>query len=68
MNSAHVIGSYTPIHRLRLIVSFALLGAVLAGTATLLPVVALIPAAIDVHAVGAVLGGIAGTVAQALHR
>ena len=49
--------------------SFALLGAVVAGAATVLPAVAaLVPAALDLHAIGAILGGIAGTVSQAIRH
>jgi len=70
MSAGTVTTSYTPIHRLRLIASFALLGAVLAGsTAFVVPAVdMLVPAALDLHAIGAVLGGVAGTVVQWFHN
>lgn len=59
----------TIIHRLRVIASFALLGAVIAGTFSVFPAVAaIVPAALDLHAIGAVIGGVAGTVAQAVHH
>jgi GTPase involved in cell partitioning and DNA repair len=58
----------TPIHRLKTIASFALLGAAVAGAASLLPVVgAALPAVIDLNAIGAVLGGLAGTAVQVIH-
>ena len=67
MSAGSATISYTPLHRLRLIASFALLGAVLAGAASAFPGVAMIvPAALDLHAIGAVLGGVAGTVIQAV--
>ena len=55
----------TPIHRLKLVASFALLGAVVAGAAEILPAVAAAAAIVDLHVIGAVVGGIAGAV-QAL--
>lgn len=59
------IGGHTPLHVARVIASFALLGAVVAGSATIVPAVAaIVPAALDLHAIGALLGGIAGTVTQ----
>jgi hypothetical protein len=58
---------YTPIHRLKLVASFALLGAVLAGSATVLPAVAAaVP--LDLHALGAVVGSLTGAVVQFVRR
>lgn len=52
------------VHAGRIITAFALGGAVLSGlTVGLLPALA----AVDVHAVGAVIGGVAGAVANARH-
>jgi hypothetical protein len=57
------------IHRVRIVASFALLGALVAGAAGAFPMVAaVIPAALDLHAIGAVIGGIAGTVTQVAHQ
>ena len=50
----------TPFHTLRVVSSFALLGAVIAGSTTILPAVAPLASAVDLRAVGAVLGSIAG--------
>ncbi|HWA89308.1 MAG TPA: hypothetical protein VG889_04690 [Rhizomicrobium sp.] len=58
----------TPIHRLRLVASFALLGAVVAGMMEALPVVAALTATIDLHVVGALVGGAVGTAMQATER
>ena len=56
------------IHKIRIIASFALLGAVVGGVVGVFPPVsALIPAALDLHAIGAVIGGLAGTVTQVAH-
>jgi len=57
---------FTPVHRLRLIASFALLGAVIAGSARLIPALAAV--SIDWHAAGAVLGAAAGALAQILRH
>ena len=60
MSADHTIA--TPFHTLRVVSSFALLGAVIAGSTTILPAIAPLAAAVDLHAVGAVLGSIAGAV------
>jgi len=61
--------SSSPLHRLRIIASFALLGAVLTGSLEVLPAVtAMIPGAFDLQAIGAVLGGIAGIAAQTMRQ
>jgi len=65
IQEAHQI--HTPIHRLKLVASFALLGAVLAGSATVLPAVAAsVP--VDLHALGAVLGSLTDAVVQFVRR
>lgn len=57
------------IHKVRIVASFALLGAVVAGAFGVLPVVsALVPAALDLHAIGAVIGAVTGTVTQVVHQ
>lgn len=59
----------SPIHRLRLVASFALLGAVVAGAASIVPGVgALLPAVMDLHLIGAAIGGVAGTAVQVIHQ
>lgn len=63
--STGTITVQAPLHTARVIASFALLGAVVAGAAAIVPAVAaIVPAALDLHAIGAVVGGVAGTVAQ----
>jgi hypothetical protein len=59
--------TYAPFHRLKLVASFALLGAVLTGSVTVLPAVAAaVP--LDLHALGAVLGSLTGAVVQFARR
>jgi hypothetical protein len=58
---------YTPFHRLKLVASFALLGAVLAGSMAVLPAVAAaVP--LDLHALGAMVGSLTGAVVQFARR
>ena len=67
MTIQHVGTPPTIFHRLRIIASFALLGAVVAGSFEILPTVAaLLPAAFDLQAIGAVIGGIVGIVTQTM--
>ncbi|GEM_PF-5041299 len=56
----------TPIHRLRIVTSCALMGAVLGGSLTVLPLVGSSISADELQAVGAIVGGVAAAVAQAL--
>lgn len=56
-----------PLHRARMLASFALLGALLAGvTGMVLGIEAL--SRIDLHEIGAVLGAIFGVLAQGFRR
>ena len=66
MNTAHI--SLTPFHALRVVASFALLGAVIAGSATIVPAISAVAATVDLHAIGAVVGGVAGAVSQVLRN
>jgi len=68
MHTAHANLSQAPFHTLRVVASFALLGAVIAGSATIFPVVATAATAVDLHALGAVVGGVAGAVTQVLRN
>jgi hypothetical protein len=69
MKNQDLRASPSPLHRLRIIASFALLGAVIAGSFEILPAVAaVIPGAFELQAIGAILGGIAGAAAQAMHQ
>jgi hypothetical protein len=56
----------TPIHRLRIVTSCALMGAVLCGSLTVLPFVASSISAVELQAAGAIAGGMVAAVAQAL--
>lgn len=58
----------TAIHRLRLIASFTLLGAVVAGSFEVFPMAATVASVIDLQAIGAVLGGLAGTISQIIRH
>jgi len=57
----------TPIHRLKLIASFALLGAVILGSFSVFPLRAL-PAVEHLDSIGALLGGAAGIAVQLFRR
>lgn len=56
----------TPIHRLRIVTSCALMGAVLGGSLTVLPLVGSSISADELQAVGAIVGGVVAVVTQAL--
>ena len=58
----------SPIHRIRIVASFALLGAVVAGMMETVPLVAALAAMVDFHVVGALVGGVVGTAMQAGER
>ena len=56
----------TPIHRLRIVTSCALMGAVLGGSLTVLPFIGGSISAVELQAVGAIAGGVVAVIAQAL--
>jgi hypothetical protein len=56
------------LHRMKTVASCALLGAVLAGMTIGLPVTTALASMVDLHVLGAVVGGAAGIVGQALRR
>jgi hypothetical protein len=65
----HLVAPPSLLHRLRIIASFVLLGTVLAGSLEILPAFAsILPATFDLHAIGALLGGIAGAASQTMRQ
>jgi len=64
MSAGHITMRRSPLHTARVIASFALLGAVVAGCFEVLPAVAAFGAAFELQAFGAFIGGIAGAVTQ----
>ena len=56
----------TPIHRLRIVTSCALLGAVLGGSMTVLPVIGGLISMAELQIAGALVGGLAAAVTQVL--
>jgi hypothetical protein len=54
----------SPFHALRNVASFALLGAAIAGSMTILPVFSSQATTIDLQAIGAIVGGVTGAIAQ----
>lgn len=66
MTASSINMTRTPFHALRIVASFALLGALVAGSATILPAISALAAVVDLQAIGAVIGGIAGAVTQVI--
>ena len=64
MMTANINLAETPFHALRTVASFALLGAAIAGSATILPIVSSLATTVDLQAIGAIVGGVTGAVAQ----
>lgn len=66
MNTAHAKLTQAPFHALRIVASFALLGAVVAGSATVIPSIAAAATTSDLNAIGALAGFVAGAVGQVM--
>lgn len=64
MISADMNLSQAPFHALRRVASFALLGAAIAGSTTVFPSVSALAAAVDLQAIGAIVGVLAGAITQ----
>jgi hypothetical protein len=66
MISADMNLSQAPFHALRRVASFALLGAAIAGSTTIFPSISALAATVDLQAIGAVVGGVAGAITQVM--